>query len=87
MFNYGVGFGSLKGVLAAKKVPFVLVPPGTWHRALFPAGAKGEPKARALEFVRQRWPTFQLILPRGRTPHQGLVDAACIAHWGRRCRS
>lgn len=78
----GVGFGLLLGIIAANQWPVVIVQPATWHRHLFGRGATGEPKARALAFVRDRVPSFDATVGRFRKPHGGLIDATCLAWWG-----
>ncbi len=41
-------------------------------------------KAASLAYVREHFPTLNLIPPRARNPHDGLADAVCIAVWGSR---
>lgn len=43
----------------------------------------GTNKQAAINFVKQRHPDFNLVQPRARTPHNGIADAICIAHWCR----
>lgn len=82
-FSYARDYGGLLGLLTALRIPYETVPPRTWHREL--VGARtGDPKARALQVVRERLPSLQVVLPRCRVPHEGVVDAACVALWGQR---
>jgi len=86
-FRYGVGYGGILGVLAALRLPHTTVTPAVWHRDLVghrPSEGRDQAKARALQVVRQRLPGLQVVPPRCRTPHDGLVDAACLALWGQR---
>lgn len=81
----GVGFGLLLGIIAANGWEVVIVQPSTWHRALFGTKAAGEPKARALAYVRDRIPIVDATLGgRFKKPHQGYVDALCLASYGMR---
>lgn len=43
------------------------------------AGRKSAVKASACEYVARRFPAVSLIRPHCRVPHDGLVDALCIA--------
>jgi len=78
--SYLRDYGALLGILCALRLPHETVHPSTWHAQL--VGKRGgDPKARALEVVRQRLPLLQLVPPRCRVPHDGIVDAACLALW------
>jgi hypothetical protein len=79
--GYMRDYGGILGLLCALRIPHETVHPSTWHAQLVGKRA-GDPKARALEVVRQRLPALALVPPRCRVPHAGLVDAACIALWG-----
>lgn len=79
----GVAFGLLLGIIAANGWRVVIVQPATWHRKLFGKNAAGDPKARAAAFVRDRLPTVDPTASgRFRRPHPGIIDAACLAHYG-----
>jgi hypothetical protein len=87
MFNYGVGYGQLQGILLALKLPHTLVPPKTWTKVMH-AGASGtEPKKKSLEVAHRLFPGQNLRDPgsmRAQKPHEGIVDALLIAEYGRR---
>lgn len=83
MLRYGRDYGILLGLCTALEIPYETVPPATWHRALV-GGSTGDPKARTLLTVRQLLPTIDLVPPRARKPHDGIVDAAAIALWASR---
>ena len=81
----GIGFGLLLGIIGTNGWEVVIVQPSTWHRALFGKNAAGEPKARALAYVRDRIPIVDPTLEgRFKKPHQGYVDALCLASYGMR---
>lgn len=80
----GICFGLLLGVIGCRGWKVVKVRPADWHRALFGKGVKGDAKARALAFVRDQYPEIDLTVSgRFRKPHEGFVDAICLAHYGR----
>ncbi len=85
VFSYATHFGEILGHLRAHQIPFTLVPPRTWTKVLH-AGTcmKDDPKDRSLEACRRLFPKAELILPRCRNPHDGMVDALLIAEFCRR---
>jgi hypothetical protein len=86
MFNYGVSFGQIQGILAALKIPYTLIPPQTWSKKMH-VGAKGATsKEKSLEVVRRLFPTVDLKdpgAPRAKLPHKGIIDALIIAEYVR----
>jgi crossover junction endodeoxyribonuclease RuvC len=85
VFTFGTGFGILQGVLSALEIPWELVRPQRWQKEVC-AGIPGkDPKKRSLEAARRLWPSRTwLASERCRKPHDGMVDAALIAEYGRR---
>ena len=81
-FKYGRDFGKILGVLDALGWPYETVPPAQWHRQIV-GGDPAEGKARAAAVVAARLPDLELRPGRCRVPHDGIVDAACLALWGR----
>lgn len=86
MFNYGVGYGQILGILITLRIPYELIPPVSWTRLMhagLPLDLK--PKAKSLLVARRIFPgeTF-LASERSRIPHDGLIDADLIAEYGRR---
>lgn len=87
VFNYGVGFGLLQGLLSALKIPYELIPPTSWTKDLhagLPQSAK--PKEKSRTAAERLFPGLDLRAPGGRVPHEGLIDALLIAEWARRRR-
>lgn len=84
--NYGVGRGKIEGILMAFLIPYDLVAPSRWHTIV--AGAEGKtPKARAWSRAQQLFPNhYQWFFTARGKVHDGLVDAALIAEYGRRQR-
>lgn len=83
MFNYGMGFGGLQGILLALEIPFVLITPQSWtkwaHRGCTAKDPKGRSKEAAFRLFPGEWflPTKQ-----HRVPHEGLIDASLIGLYG-----
>ena len=74
------GYGTLLGILGALKIPTILVTPQAWKKVIL-AGTKKD-KDAAIEYVRMKYPDFNLILPRCRKPHDGLADSICVSEYG-----
>lgn len=72
-FNFGVGFGSILGVLQTLQLPIEFVTPVTWKRAL---GLDSQ-KHRSLDKARLLYPMAELHLAK----HDGRAEALLLAHW------
>lgn len=72
-FTFGVGFGSILGVLRALQIRIELVTPATWKRAL---GLSSD-KHASLHKARLLFPTADLNLAK----HDGRAEALLLAHW------
>lgn len=83
MFNYGVHFGEILGLLAAHKVPHVLVNPRRWQSKMLGKFNKGESKKAAYAKAKQLWPSASFVPVGGKKTHDGIVDACLIAEYGR----
>lgn len=79
-FNFGLGFGKLQGWLWAKRVQFSLCTPQRWQK-IIPHGS--DPKTAIKAFCEAKWGLERFIFPGCRVPHQGCMDAACIAEFHR----
>lgn len=80
MFSFGVGYGKLQGYFYARSIEVTLVPPQRWQKIL----GSGEPKAAVKSYCEEKWGLDRFIFPKCRVPHQGCMDAAVIADWGRK---
>jgi len=72
-FAFGVGFGSVLGVLQALHFGIELVTPSTWKRAL---GLSADKRA-SLHKARLLFPSADLRLAK----HDGRAEALLLAHW------
>jgi hypothetical protein len=78
-------FHALRAMLECRGGRYERVTPQAWQRVMIPGAKSGETKARALEVAGRLWPTTDWrASDRCRTPHDGLIDAALIAEYGRR---
>lgn len=75
MFNFGVSYGVVLGVLASFSIPMVLITPGVWKKR---AGLTGKPKDMARTLAQQLYPLAEL----GRKRDIGRADALLIARFG-----
>lgn len=80
-FKFGMGFGLVIGVCEALGIPYRLVTPQAWKKAVLAGTTKD--KDAAIAFVRRAYPTIDLTPGRKRVPHDGIADAVCIAEYGR----
>ena len=77
MFNFGLGYGVIQGVLAGLSQPFVLVPPKTWQKSLG-ALPKDKPKRKTEILMR-----MQSMFPQVKI-HKYAADAVAIAEYATR---
>jgi crossover junction endodeoxyribonuclease RuvC len=75
MFNFGMGYGIVQGVLATQRIPFVLVRPQQWKKR---AGLIGAEKDKARTIAQQLFPSVDL----SRKKDIGRADAILIAKYG-----
>lgn len=76
MFNFGMSYGMIQGVLAALEIPLILVPPSVWKKS---AGLIGKEKDYARTLAQQLYPGLEL----GRKKDIGRADALLIARFGK----
>lgn len=88
MFNYGVGYGMILGILSALGVPYELVPPQRWSKVMHAGISKDlDTKERSALAVSRIFPGIDFrSSSRCKKPHEGMVDAALIAEWAWRQR-
>lgn len=82
-FNFGKGFGVILGVLAALQIPYELVLPQTWKRAILTGSDHS--KEAAIAYCRRRFPAVALeATTRSRKAHDGIAESLCLAEFARR---
>lgn len=78
MFNFGMGFGIVLGVLAASRIPARLVPPSVWKAELNVPADKHGSMTRACRLLPKHGALWPRMMDNGR------AEAAMIALWGSR---
>ena len=80
MFNFGVGFGFIQGVLSAFGIPFELVRPQKWKKE-FSISDKNE----SIAVCQRLFPDMSLLpSERCRVPSDGMAEALLMAEYARR---
>lgn len=75
-FSFGRGFGQIEGILAALNIPYTLVPPGKWKKALGVGADKGLARMRAS----REFPEFASQF--SRVKDDGRAEACLIGLYG-----
>lgn len=84
MFNYGVGYGKLLGMLSVLKLEYHEVMPQQWQKLILGKFPKGKSKEASRKIATALHPDVNFIPHRCRKVHDGVTDAICMAHYGRR---
>ena len=81
MWNFGYGCGTIYGTLLTLGYKVEYVTPQKWKKVVL--GTKyTHDKEGAIAFCREEYPHIELIMPRCRTPHDGIADSVCIYEYG-----
>lgn len=80
MFNFGKGYGIWLGLLAGMKIPYSLVSPVRWKKALLSDMTKDKAASRLR--AGQLFPNSAHLFPL--VKHDGRAEALLIAEYGRR---
>jgi crossover junction endodeoxyribonuclease RuvC len=81
-FTFGTGYGQLQGLLAGLGIPFELVTPQAWKKLVLAGTPKD--KDAAIAYCRRAFPDVALVMPRCRTPNDGVADALCMLNYALR---
>lgn len=77
-------YGALRAVCETMGLRHHRITPQAWQKVMMPGCKKGDTKPAALQKARQLWPDEKfLATARSTKPHEGLIDAALIAEYGR----
>ena len=77
MFRFGEAWGIMKGILSGLHIKYELVRPQEWQKSMLNGRSE-------YEVCNELWPDQNwLASPRCRKPHDGMLDSALIAEWGR----
>jgi crossover junction endodeoxyribonuclease RuvC len=81
-FKFGTGWGIMQGLLVGLEIPYVLVRPQDWKKAVL-RGFNTKDKDSSCKYCVQRYPEYDFrATPRCRKPHDGICDAVCMAEYG-----
>lgn len=75
-------FGSIRGALAWGHLIYRPITPQSWQSKML-GKTEGQSKKLARQLAWKLWPGEDFIPPKCRTPHDGIIDAALIAEYGR----
>lgn len=78
-FKFGANYGAWQGILSALGIPYVMVTPAKWQKALLDSGT-GETKARSLNMARRLFPDVDMRFQ----ADDGKADALHLARWAMR---
>jgi hypothetical protein len=82
ILTFLAGYGKILGALEIAGIPYAEVAPSTWQSHMG-INRKGETKVQALKIARRLYPNSNfLATERSKVPHDGMIDALLIAHYG-----
>jgi len=77
-------YGAIRGVLESRGIRHHRITPQSWQKRMLVGCAKGDTKPAALAMAKRLWPDETwLASPQCTKPHDGMIDAALIAEYGR----
>lgn len=85
-YSRGVGRG-WEWMLVALELPYQLVAPVTWQKAMHAGTPGSDTKQRSVIAAQRLFPSVSLTPGKKRKPHDGMADALLLAEFGRRIRS
>lgn len=78
-FTAGRSYGALEMALVSLGIPYEIVRPRAWQKAVLSGVEGADTKARSVIMCRRSFPTIDLTPGRRRKPMDGVADAACMA--------
>jgi len=77
-------YGAIRGILESRGIRHHRVTPQAWQKVMLVGCKKGDTKPAALAKAKQLWPDETwLASPRCTKPHDGMIDGALLAEYGR----
>ncbi len=81
-FKFGQNYGAWLGALSSLQVPFTVVTPAKWQKAVLDSGT-GETKERSLSMARRLFPAVDLSRKKDHGKSDALLLAVYAARWHR----
>lgn len=83
MFSFGRIYGEIIGTVKTMGLSLEMATPQAWKKVVLAGTDKSD--GAQLAYCRRRWPGQSLLrTPKCTKPHEGIMDALCIAEYGRR---
>lgn len=80
MFNFGMGYGKILGILEAFEMPYELITPQSWKKYV---GVTSD-KMTSIRKAQYLFPDVSLLpTKRSRVPNDGMAEALLIAYYGK----
>lgn len=79
-FSFGGAYHGMLVTLQTHRIKYDLVVPRTWKNAVLGEQYTHD-KCGSVLFCGDTYPDANLVAPRCRTPHDGMADALCLAHY------
>lgn len=82
-FQFGLGVGIMRTLAENSNRPYFLVSPMTWQKVAWEGIKKVKnPKINSSVAVHRLFPHVNFIPPRGKVPHDGMIDAVLLGYYG-----
>ena len=83
-FNFGMGYGMLRGALTALCIPHELITPQQWKKTILHGYDWKGNKEASIWYVQQKYPDVSLLpTERSRKSSDGMADAVCLAEFAK----
>jgi crossover junction endodeoxyribonuclease RuvC len=84
MFKFGRVYGAIEALLVSNRIPYTLIPPQRWTKAIHAGQTEGDSKFKSLQAAKMFFPGYDFRKSeRAKKAHMGMVDAALICEYGR----
>lgn len=80
-FSMGHQAGAIEAACISLGIDFLKVSPKVWQKDMFGDEDEGDTKATALVVAKKLFPKGNLIFPKGKKEHDGLVDALLLSEY------
>ena len=81
MFNFGCGYGIIRGICRGLNLGYILVRPQRWKKEVL-VGLDRKDKASSILYVQRKYPGLDIRRTSRSKPSDGIADAVCLAEYG-----